>query len=912
MKYSSTFRPLSIFKPLVLALAFTSLVSCGGSGSSGSSSSAATSATVSSSTTSSISSSSAILSSSSSLSSVSSADASSSISSSASNSSITSSSVSSSSLSSSSASSSLWTLVWSDEFTASSIDASKWDFEQNCWGGGNNEQQCYTNRAENSFVENGILKIVARKENFTGPNTPDGSGTTTATLPYTSARLRTKGLEEWTFGRFEIRAKLPFGQGTWPAIWMLPTNSPYGNWASSGEIDIMEAVNLKTVTGNAAPEARVHGTLHYGRAWPQNVSSGADYTLPNSANPADDFHVYALEWEDGEIRWYVDGVHYATQRSSGWYSQYLDGDELKNAPEVAPFDDQSRYHLLLNLAVGGAWAGTVNNTGIDESVFPQTLQIDYVRVYECSVSSQTGKGCATIGENAELVPGNQRPAIGSVELSGPPLLKLYEDSLTEGLVFDSYDPNDFVSHSEVDESNRGKVLNLVKTGATGNFYFKVNGTAVDLRNWSSDSELIFDVKVNSKVDGATLLVKMDSGWPNVSDAVVPLAANGQWSEFRIQLGDLIDNGNSLASGKASLASISNIFVLEPSAAMDVSFDNIRIEGEENQNVEEFAALPLYSIYDDAIPSELQIQSYNPDGAISSSQVDESGRGKIFNVVKTGAAGNVFFNIVDGIQDLNHWAAEGELVFDVKVNSKANNANLLVKMDSGWPNVSDFTVPVAANGEWKEIRIAVADLIDNGNSVTAGSANLNNIANLFVIEPSAAMDVSFDNIRLVVPSSYSIFDDSPNAELQIQSYNPNGLVSTSSVAESNRGNIFRVVKTATGEGNAFFNITSGVRDISDWANAKLKFDYKVSSCDNAAFLLIKMDSGWPNVSDVQISSVDNSWHSYSIGVADLINDGNHYTSQADKANILQISNLFVIEPQGGAMDVAFDNVRIVIE
>jgi beta-glucanase (GH16 family) len=709
-----------------LTLGVLSLIGCGGSGGKSSSSQSSLASSV----------------------------VSSSISSSVSSSIVSSSSVFSSAVisSSSSSSSAIWSLVWSDEFTATSIDSSKWDHEENCWGGGNNERQCYTNRAENSFIENGILKIVARKENFTGPSTPDGSGEATATLPYTSARLRTKGLEEWTYGRFEIRAKLPFGQGTWPAIWMLPTDSPYGNWASSGEIDIMEAVNLKTVTGGAAPEARVHGTLHFGRAWPQNVNSGADYTLPNAANPADDFHVYALEWEEGEIRWYVDGVHYATQRSSGWYSQYLENNQLKNAPEGAPFDDQARYHLLLNLAVGGAWAGSVNNTGIDETVFPQTMQIDYVRVYQCSASPQTGKGCATIGEAAELVPGHTRPAIGDANLPGPPLFKMYEDSLAEGLVFDSYDPDNVVSHSEVDGASRGKVLNLVKTGATGNFYFKVNGKAADLRNWSSDSELIFDIKVNSKADGAKLLVKMDSGWPNASDANVTLAANGEWSEFRIQLGDLIDNGNSLASGMASLANVANIFVLEPSAAMNVSFDNIRIEGEASQAVDKFAKLPLYTIYGDSIASELQVQSYNPDGVISSSQIDETGRGKILNVVKTGAAGNVFFNIKSGAQDLNHWATAGELMFDVKVNSKTTGANLLVKIDSGWPNVSDFTVPVASNGEWKSVRIAVADLIDNGNSVTAGSANLNVISNIFVIEPGAAMDVSFDNIRLVVPSN----------------------------------------------------------------------------------------------------------------------------------------------------------------
>jgi Carbohydrate binding domain (family 11) len=163
-------------------------------------------------------------------------------------------------------------------------------------------------------------------------------------------------------------------------------------------------------------------------------------------------------------------------------------------------------------------------------------------------------------------------------------------------------------------------------------------------------------------------------------------------------------------------------------------------------------LPFYAVYENTIPAELQIQSYNPDGVISSSQLDETGRGKVFNVVKTGAAGNVFFNIKSGAADLSHWATTGELVFDVKINSKANGANLLIKMDSGWPNVSDFTVPVANNGEWKEIRIAVADLIDNGNSVAAGTATLTAIANLFVIEPTAAMDVSFDNIRLVVPTN----------------------------------------------------------------------------------------------------------------------------------------------------------------
>ncbi|RYF37587.1 MAG: glycoside hydrolase family 16 protein, partial [Chitinophagaceae bacterium] len=618
-----------------------------------------------------------------------------------SSSSSSSSSVVISSSSSSVTSSSGWAMVWNDEFEGTTIDPAKWGYEQNCWGGGNNEQQCYTTQEKNAFIEDGVLNIVA--------------------VPYTSARLRTKNLQEWTFGRFEIRAKLPAGQGTWPAIWMLPTDSPYGVWAASGEIDIMEAVNLETIT-NGVTETRVYGTLHYGRTWPGNVSSGAPYTLPNSASPADDFHVYAMEWEDGEIRWYVDGVHYQTQQKTGWYSQYVDNGVLKNAPEGAPFDEDSAYHLLLNLAVGGSWAGNTNNTGINASVFPQTMQVDYVRVYECTVSPLTGQGCATVDDDVVLNPGNERPVIGDVELPGPPLFVMYGDELDEGLKFNSYNPDGLVSYSEVAEAGRGNVFNVVKTGANGNVYFQVNGDPTDLRNWTSDSELIFDVKVNSKAAGAKLLVKMDSGWPNVSDVEVPVGADGTWIEYRITLADLIDNGNSLASGQATLASIANTFVIDTSGAMDVSFDNIRIEGEAAEEPEYFAPTPLFNIFEDSPGTGLQIQSYNPSGQISASNIAEAGRGDVFNVVKTGAAGSFFFNITAGPGDLSNWTASGKLEFDLKVNSLAAGSKLLIKIDSGWPNVSDVEVTLPATGTWGSFSIDVADLLDNGNSLAGGIAS----------------------------------------------------------------------------------------------------------------------------------------------------------------------------------------------
>lgn len=656
----------------------------------------------------------------------------------------------SSAAASSSSAAATWELVWSDEFNGATIDTSKWNFEKNCWGGGNNEQQCYTDRAVNAFVADGALNIVAQREDFTGSDSPEGDSASTKTLPYTSARLRTKNIQEWTFGRFEIRAKLPFGQGTWPAIWMLPTNSPYGTWASSGEIDIMEAVNLKVVTNGSEPEAAVHGTLHFGRNWPGNVNSGADYKLPNNANPADDFHEYAVEWEEGEIRWYVDDVHFATQRDTGWYSQYMQDGTLKDAPVGAPFDRFSKYHMLLNLAVGGNWAGNVNNKGVDESVFPQKMLVDYVRVYQCSASPSTGKGCATIGANAELVAGHKRPVIGKVELPGPPLFVMYDNSLVSVLQFQSYTTDaGQISYSEIDETGRGKIFNVIKTGTTGNVYFKINGDPADMSNWSDESELVFDVKVNSKAEGAKLLVKIDSGWPNVSDVSVPLAADGVWKEYRITLADLLDNGNSFEAGKATLTSVANSFVVDPSASMNVSFDNIRIEGKAaTGGGTEFAALPLFTAYGDAIGDGLQVQVYTP-ASIGFSEKDEAGRGKVFNVVKTGADGNVYFNVINNPVNLSKWGAQGKLKFDFKVNSRAEGTKVLIKMDSGWPNVSDVSLPLPADGVWTSYSIGIADLIDNGNSVPCcpGIAKLNAITNLFVIEPSGAIDVSFDNVRL---------------------------------------------------------------------------------------------------------------------------------------------------------------------
>jgi beta-glucanase (GH16 family) len=248
-----------------------------------------------------------------------------------------------------------WRLVWADQFDGDALDPSKWEWEVNAQGGGNNELQYYTDRPENTQLSDGRLLLTANRETYVGPE---------GKREYTSARIRTKHRGDWKYGRIEARAKMPVGQGLWPAIWMLPTDEVYGGWAASGEIDIMEYLGQK-------PQ-EVFGTLHYGGSWPRNVYTGETYTLPSGGRFDEDFHVFALEWEEGEMRWYVDGVHYQTQTK--WRTE--------GAPFPAPFDQ--RFHLILNVAVGGNLPGSPDAT----TEFPQRMIVDYVRVYARDLPSQ--------------------------------------------------------------------------------------------------------------------------------------------------------------------------------------------------------------------------------------------------------------------------------------------------------------------------------------------------------------------------------------------------------------------------------------------------------------------------------------------------------------------------------------------
>lgn len=286
-----------------------------------------------------------------------------------------------------------WTLVWADEFDGARLDPTKWAPEVSCWGGGNEERQCYTDRDANIQLADGVLRIVAQRESWTGPNLPPEHRTDPAerrTQAFTSGKIRTLGLADWRYGRFAARMRLPGGQGAWPAFWMMPSENYYGGWPLSGEIDIMEAVNLGArcqECGSERRENRTQGALHFGSQWPQNTFRVQRTELPNEARPQDDFHVYAVEWGEGRIDWYVDGLRFFTLTEDDWYTRA----PAAAGNAFAPFD--RRFYLILNLAVGGRLPEQNNEGGVDSGAFPAEMLVDWVRVYGCQSDPERGLAC---------------------------------------------------------------------------------------------------------------------------------------------------------------------------------------------------------------------------------------------------------------------------------------------------------------------------------------------------------------------------------------------------------------------------------------------------------------------------------------------------------------------------------------
>jgi beta-glucanase (GH16 family) len=286
-----------------------------------------------------------------------------------------------------------WDLVWADEFEGTELDPTKWKPEISCWGGGNQERQCYTGRPANVSVEGGILRLKARKEKYTGPDRPPEiaeNPNSQKTQGYTSGKIRTLGLASWKYGKVEFRAKPPKGQGTWPAVWMMPSSPAYGGWPRSGEIDILEGVNLgatcETCEGGAG-ENRMISALHFGDYAPANKFLDTRVALPSKALPSDDFHIWTLEWGEGLMRFYLDGRKYWEVNAGQWDT----ASPLANSNAVAPFDQP--FYIMANLAIGGGLSEKNNDKGVAANVTPAEFQIDWIRIYQCADDKDKGLAC---------------------------------------------------------------------------------------------------------------------------------------------------------------------------------------------------------------------------------------------------------------------------------------------------------------------------------------------------------------------------------------------------------------------------------------------------------------------------------------------------------------------------------------
>jgi beta-glucanase (GH16 family) len=240
-------------------------------------------------------------------------------------------------------------LVWSDEFEQQGApDPAKWSYDlgdgcPNSCGWGNNELEYYTKDPKNVRVENGRLIIEAHRDSLGGK-------------AYTSTRIVSRGQGDWTYGRIEVKAKLPRGRGTWPAIWMLSTDWKYGGWPESGEIDIMEHVGHDPGV--------IHGTIHT-EAY-NHIKGTQKEGKITIADAQDTFHVYAIDWSENKIDFFVDDRLYHTVTR-----------DPKDDFKGWPFDQ--RFHLIMNIAVGGNWGGA---QGVDDSIWPQRMEVEYVRIYQ--------------------------------------------------------------------------------------------------------------------------------------------------------------------------------------------------------------------------------------------------------------------------------------------------------------------------------------------------------------------------------------------------------------------------------------------------------------------------------------------------------------------------------------------------
>lgn len=695
-------------------------------------------------------------------------------------------------------------IVFEDNFDGAELNAANWNVDEGdgcpvLCGWGNDELQVY--QADNVTVSGGILRIEGRRE--------AGGG-------YTSGRINTRGKFDFEYGRVEVSARIPGGQGTWPAIWLLHTPldrlvngeqfGAYGPWPMSGEIDIMEAFNYG-VNGNQSTKS----TTHYGL--PIQPFDGTGSTTNLSVNADMTFHEYAVEWEKGRIRFFVDGQHFQTQIIDEYYTYYPGNEDGLYDPlgsnrlglEDAPFDQL--FHLIINFAIGGNPVGDPDMN----TVFPQAMEIDYVRVYECANSNaDTRRGCGnadpsvtplTDFDGSPLEGANTaKPYIESLDLylDAPETITVEfgQDSATNTLQVGGFtgpgatvvsdpafqDPDD-AENTVWHVSVQGDVANvfLASEDLTAD---AILDTGFDLSSAAVPApvgELVFDMQVNSMTPGTDLIVKLDSGFPNVGEVVIPEAdlAIGEWKTYSAKFADFLANPGFVdcCGGQGvDLENVVNPFVFEVvNGDADVYLDNIgvtnacyvvgtckaraRTKGLPDVVIFEDDVDPAWDVGIAGADSGSGFANYT-DGTNPANKAnwaiiddpDDPARGRVIDVTfnDSGEQGVLFIQSTSTV-DLSAYSA-GAVVFDIIVTDYGNNTSgMTFKADCIFPCTSgDKNIGVIGDGAWETVQVPVSTLTATGLDLSV----VNTPINIFpvITDQTGTIRYRVDNIRWIAEAT----------------------------------------------------------------------------------------------------------------------------------------------------------------
>ncbi|MBU2869595.1 family 16 glycosylhydrolase [Colwellia sp. E2M01] len=806
-----------------------------------------------------------------------------------------------------------WKMVWNDEFDGTTIDSTKWTHEVNCDGGGNNEKQCYTDSSENSYVEDGMLNIKAL------------AAAEGAEQPFTSARLITQNKADFKYGRFEMRAKLPSGQGSWPAFWMMPTDAVYGGWPHSGEIDIMEAVNLKVADEDGAIESSIWGTLHYGESWPDNSHSGKEYPVIDSVNPADEFKVYAVEWQEGEIRWYIDGHLYGTQRQSevrynskdeavglahrGWFAEYFDRNtgELATHWDAAPFDQD--FFMILNFAVGGDWPENVNNTGVDaDAVAGQSFQVDYVRVYQCIQNTDTGKGCETVrggydslddalvegeaptpkapvgptAENLTIYSGSNNPNWPAWDCCGgstpATVVDADKGNVIEFLVAETPTVNGFITRAEFITDDSGQVKPF-----DGSLMVDSGKVTFDLKIVTAPNDTTSPWSFKAESDNGDTAV--DFLLSESEEAAEPVV--GEWQTYTYSLQTLQDNGLDVSAidvlmffpawgtGEGAVYQVTNVKIesdqiLSPSVTV--------FEDEQN------ASWPMWDCCGGTTPT-VEIDD-DEHGAVAEFSIGES-------PTVMGFISRSEFTDTPAPFDATGILSNGIIQFDMKVVSlpTVSDATWSFKVESDNADSEaavDLTASVEGKapveGEWQTYTFNLSDLVAAGLDASAidvlmvfpawgsGADAIYRIDNMKIYDPTASTGFS----------GYVLFDDAPRTSWSIWDC-CGGTTPTVENDDTEHGNTAEFVIGADPTVMGILADDDVYLDVSALqTDGVVQFEMKVVSApiDTSADWLFKIESGDAasavelNLSDSQegVNPTVGEWQTYTYSLQSLFDAG----------------------------------------